>query len=62
MIHIYDQLSNKFLYVNQNHIIHVSDFLHVSEFGAIEMYKVYLTNGKELLIDRDGLNRILEEM
>lgn len=56
MIYIEDKLSNQFLYVNQNHII------HVSECGAIEIYEVYLTNGKKLLIDRDDLNKILEEM
>ena len=56
MIYIYDSLSNKFLYVNKNHII------HASEWGAIGIYEVYLTNGKELLIDDYYFNKILKEM
>ena len=56
MIYIYDRLSNKFLYVNKNHIIHASEWV-----GA-EIYTVYLTNGTKLLIDDDDLNKILKEM
>ena len=58
MIYIYDRFSNKFLYVNKNHIIYASELVGTETC----IYKVYLTNGKELLIDRDDLNRILEEM
>lgn len=56
MIYIYDRLSNKFLYVNKNHII------YASERVGTEIYKVYLTNGRKLLLDRYELNRILKEM
>ena len=56
MIYIYDRLSEQFLYVNQNHII------HASQWGAIGIYEVYLTNGKELLIDSDDFDKILKEM
>ena len=56
MIYIYDRLSNKFLYVNKNHIIYASEWV-----GA-EIYKVYLTNGRKLLIDDCDFNKILKEM
>ena len=56
MIYIYDRLSNKFLYVNKNHII------HASEWVGTEIYKVYLTNGKKLLVDDYDFNKILKEM
>ena len=56
MIYIYDRFSNKFLYVNKNHIIHASEWV-----GA-EIYTVYLTNGIKLLIDDGDLNKILKEM
>ena len=56
MIYIYDELSNQFLYVNKNHII------HASEWGAIGIYYVYLTNGTKLRINRDDLDKILKEM
>ena len=55
MIYIYDRLSNQYLYVNKNHIIHASEWI------GTEIYKVYLTNGRKLLIDRDEFNRILKE-
>lgn len=55
MIYIYDRLSNQFLYVNQNHIT------HVSEWRSTEKYKVYLTNGRKLLIDDYDFNKILKE-
>lgn len=56
MIYIYDRLSNKFLYVNKNHII------YASEWVGSEIYKVYLTNGRKLLIDDCDFNKILKEM
>ena len=56
MIYIYDRLSDQFLYVNKNHII------YASERVGTEIYKVYLTNGRKLLLDRYELNRILKEM
>ena len=56
MIYIYDELSNQFLYVNKNHII------HASEWGAIGIYYVYLTNGRKLFIDDCDFNKILKEM
>ena len=56
MIYIYDRLSNKFLYVNKNHII------YASEWAGSEIYKVYLTNGRKLLIDDHDFNKILKEM
>ena len=58
MIYIYDRFSNKFLYVNKNHII------YASELAGTEtcIYKVYLTNGIKLLIDDDDFNKILKEM
>ena len=66
MIYIYDRLSNQFLYVNQNHIIHASEWVGNKWIGnkwiGTEIYKVYLTNGRKLLIDRDDFNRILKEM
>lgn len=55
MIYIYDRLSEQFLYVNQNHIIHTSEWI------GTEIY-IHLTNGKKLLIDCDDFNRILKEM
>ena len=56
MIYIYDSLSDQFLYVNQNHII------YASEWRNTEKYKVYLTNGRKLLIDDYYFNKILKEM
>ena len=56
MIYIYDRFSNKFLYVNKNHII------YASEWVGTEIHKVYLTNGRKLLIDDDDFNKILKEM
>ena len=58
MIYIYDRLSNKFLYVNKNHIIYARELV-----GAeIHIYKVYLTNERKLIIDDDDFNKILKEM
>ena len=54
MIYIYDRLSNQFLYVNKNHII------HASKGKGTEIYKVYLTNGKKLLIDDYDFNKMLK--
>lgn len=54
MVYIYDRLSEQFLYVNQNHIIHTSEWI------GTKIY-IHLTNGKKLLIDRDDFNRILKE-
>ena len=58
MIYIYDRFSNKFLYVNKNHII------YASELSGTEtcIYKVYLTNGRKLFIDDHDFNKILKEM
>ena len=56
MIYIYDRFSNKFLYVNKNHII------YASELVGTENYKVLLTNERKLLIDDDDFNKILKEM
>lgn len=56
MIYIYDRLSNNFLYVNKNHII------HASEWVGTEIYKVYLTNGRKLLIDDYYFKKILKEL
>ena len=58
MIYIYDRFSNKFLYVNKNHII------YASELGGTEIhiYKVHLTNGRKLFIDDCDFNKILKEM
>ena len=56
MIYIYDRLSNKFLYVNKNHII------YASERVGTDIYKVYLTNGRKLLIDDYDFDKILKEM
>ena len=58
MIYIYDRLSNKFLYVNKNHIIYASEWVGTE----ICIYKVYLTNGRKLLIDDYDFNKILKEM
>ena len=58
MIYIYDRLSNKFLYVNKNHIIYASEWAGTE----IHIYKVYLTNGRKLLIDDHDFNKILKEM
>ena len=58
MIYIYDRLSNKFLYVNKNHVIYASELVGTE----IHIYKVHLTNGKKLLIDDDDFNKILKEM
>ena len=58
MIYIYDRLSNKFLYVNKNHIIYVSERVGTE----IHIYKVHLTNGRKLLIDDCDFNKILKEM
>lgn len=55
MIYIYDSLSDQFLYVNQNHIIHTSEWI------GTKIY-IYLTNGKKLLIDDYYFNKILKEM
>ena len=56
MIYIYDRLSNQYLYVNKNYIIHASEWI------GTEIYKVYLTNGRKLLIDDYDFNKILKEM
>lgn len=56
MIYIYDRLSNQFLYVNKNHII------YASEWGSTEIYKVYLTNGRKLLIDSYDFHKFLKEL
>ena len=56
MIYIYDRLSKKFLYVNKNYII------YASEWEGTEIYTVYLTNGRKLLIDDYDFNKILKEM
>lgn len=56
MIYIYDRLSNQFLYINKNHII------HASEWVGTKIYKVYLTNGRKLLVDDYYFNKILKEM
>ena len=56
MIYIYDRLSDQFLYVNKNHIVHVSEWRNTGK------YKVYLTNGKKLLIYDYDFNKILKEM
>ena len=45
-----------FYTLTKNHII------YASEWVGTEIYKVYLTNGRKLLLDRDELNRILKEM
>ena len=58
MIYIYDRFSNKFLYVNKNHIIYASECVGTE----ICIYKVYLTNGRKLFIDDDDFNKILKEM
>ena len=58
MIYIYDRLSKKFLYVNKNHIIHASEWVGTETC----IYKVYLTNGRKLLIDENDFNKILKEM
>ena len=58
MIYIYDRFSNKFLYVNKNHIIYASELVGTE----VHIYKVHLTNGKKLLIDDDDFNKILKEM
>ncbi len=55
MIYIYDRLSHQYLYVDKNYII------HASEWVGTEIYKVYLPNGRKLLIDRDDFNRILKD-
>ena len=55
MIYIYDRLLHQYLYVNKNYI------MHASEWVGTEIYKVYLPNGRKLLIDRDEFNRILKE-
>lgn len=55
MIYIYDRLSGQFLYVNQNHITHTSEWIDNKIY-------VHLTNGKKLIIDRHDFNRILKEM
>ena len=58
MIYIYDRFSNKFLYVNKNHIIHASELVGTE----ICIYKVHLTNGRKLFIDDCDFNKILKEM
>ena len=58
MIYIYDRLSKKFLYVNKNHIIHASEWVGTET----HIYRVYLTNGRKLLIDDDDFDKILKEM
>ena len=58
MIYIYDRFSNKFLYVNKNHIIYASEWPGTE----ICIYKVYLTNGRKLFIDDHDFNKILKEM
>ena len=58
MIYIYDRFSNKFLYVNKNHIIYASELAGTE----INIYKVHLTNGRKLFIDDDDFKKILKEM
>ena len=58
MIYIYDRFSNKFLYVNKNHVIYASELAGTE----IHIYKVHLTNGRKLFIDDDDFNKILKEM
>ena len=58
MIYIYDRFSNKFLYVNKNHIIYASELVGTE----VHIYKVHLTNGRKLFIDDDDFNKILKEM
>ena len=58
MIYIYDRFSNKFLYVNKNHIIYASELVGTE----IHIYKVHLTNGRKLFIDDHDFNKILKEM
>ena len=58
MIYIYDRFSNKFLYVNKNHIIYASELAGTE----ICIYKVHLTNGRKLFIDDCDFNKILKEM
>ena len=58
MIYIYDRLSNKFLYVNKNHVIYASELAGTE----IHIYKVHLTNGRKLFIDDDDFDKILKEM
>ena len=58
MIYIYDRFSNKFLYVNKNHIIYASELVGTE----IHIYKVHLTNGRKLFIDDCDFNKILKEM
>lgn len=55
MIYIYDRLSSQYLYVNKDYII------HASEWVGTEIYKVYLQNGRKLLISRDDFKRILKD-
>lgn len=61
MIYIYDRLSDQFLYVNKNHIIHASEWIGNKWIGT-EIYKVYLTNGRKLLVDDYYFNKILKEL
>lgn len=58
MIYIYDRFSNKFLYVNKNHIIYASECVGTETC----IYKVYLTNGRKLFIDDCDFNKFLKEM
>ena len=58
MIYIYDRFSNKFLYVNKNHIIYASECVGTENC----IYKVHLTNGRKLFIDDHDFNKILKEM
>ena len=58
MIYIYDRFSNKFLYVNKNHIIYASEWVGTETC----IYKVHLTNGRKLFIDDYDFNKILKEM
>ena len=58
MIYIYDRFSNKFLYVNKNHVIYVSELAGTEN----HIYKVHLTNGRKLFIDDCDFHKILKEM
>lgn len=71
MIYIYDRLSDQFLYVNKNHITHASEWVGNKWVGnkwignkwiGTEIYKVYLTNGRKLLVDDYYFNKILKEL
>ena len=56
MIYIYDGLSRQYLYVNKNHIIHASKLV------GSKIYRVYLTNGRKILVSWNDFERILKEL